>query len=77
LPNGNAFPVDCDAYEPDTNPLEIRHRRVLKLSMTVRTEEKEVAGVVTHFRVEMMDFEVGLAVPFFERERTQLASSVM
>jgi hypothetical protein len=77
LPSGDPSPIDCDTYQPDADPLEICDCCVLELSVTVWTEDKKIAWVMTDFRVEVMYFKVPFAVPFFESERTKLTLSIV
>jgi hypothetical protein len=77
LSNSDAFPVDRDTYQPDTNPPEISHFCVLELSVTVRTQDEQVAWVMADLGIKMMYFEVWLAVPFLESERTKLTLPIM
>jgi hypothetical protein len=70
LPDGQPFTIDRGANQPVPSPPEIRHCRVLELSVTVWTEDEEVAWVMTDLWVEMMYFKVRFTVAFFEREGT-------
>ena len=62
------FAIDRHAYEPIADPLEIRNSGVLKLGMTIRTEDKQVSGVMADMRVKVMQFKVRFAISFLESE---------
>jgi hypothetical protein len=70
LPNGHAFAIDRHANQPVPSPLEIRHCRMLELSMAVWTQDEQVTWMMSDFWVKMMYFKVRFAVAFFEGERT-------
>jgi hypothetical protein len=54
LSNSDAFPIDRDTYQPDTNPSEISHFCMLELSVTVRTEDEQVARMMADLGIKMM-----------------------
>jgi len=77
LSNGHAFTIDRNANQPVPSPLEIRHCRMFELSVTVWTEDEEIAWVMTDLWIKMMYFKVRFTVAFIECERTYLTLSVM
>jgi hypothetical protein len=77
LPNSHPFTIDRHAHQPVTGPLEIGYCRMLELSVTVWTDDQQVAWVVAHIWVKMMYFKVRFTVPFLESERTKLTLPIM
>lgn len=77
LPDENTFPVDHHADQPAPDPLEIGYRRMLELSVTVRTDNEQVTWMMSDIRVKVMYFKIRFAVAFFESERTKLTLPIV
>lgn len=68
LPDGDALPIDCDTYQPDANPLEIRDCGVLRLSVAVWAENEQVGRVMSDLGVKVVHLKIRLAIRFLEGE---------
>ena len=77
LPNRETLAIDRHADQPVPGPPEVGYRGMFELGVAVRAQDEEITWVEAHLWVEMMYFEIRLAVPLFESERTELTSPVV
>lgn len=77
LPYCNAFATDGETDEPSVPPPKVSDNRVLQFCMAVRTQDQEVHWVGANIRIEVMYFEVRLAVSLPKCEVADLATTIV